>query len=526
MGKTMKTFLTKNSIMMHASITLAVLLAVPGLCRASTYSTLSMMALNWEQPNYIESHNYRYVIIQDYMYASIPTIRANNPNAKILAYCDMSASNSDCTGDQHRSTGVSYCYANTYHPEWFLLNKNGQRVFFESWNYLAAMDIGNTAYQTEWKNWAINHIKGHGFDGVFVDDCNMTPGHGMNDGQANDLAKYTDAQYRDATVAFIASVGPALKAQGLFVLPNVGCNPWDLTSVNVAIGIMPNVSGYFREHWMHWNADLAGVFTDATWTDTLALMERVNGTSAIFLANTYGMPSETAAMRYGRASFLLGWKGNESAFQFRADGAVDSYNNEWGIDIGDPAGSRYQVGSAWRREFTAGTAIVNPSSSSSATISLGGTYTDLAGNSYTSITLQPAAAIILRKASGPNIALNRPATASSTEAAGQEPSKAVDGNSSTRWSSLYSDPQWIRIDLGSSKTIRRVKLNWEAAYGRSYKIQVSGNGSKWTDIYSTTTGDGGIDDLTVNGTGRYVRMYGTQRGTGWGYSLWEFEIYQ
>jgi mannan endo-1,4-beta-mannosidase len=71
-----------------------------------------------------------------------------------------------------------------------------------------------------------------------------------------------------------------------------------------------------------------------------------------------------------------------------------------------------------------------------------------------------------------------------------------------------------------------VRLNWEAAYGRSYQVQVSANASSWTTIYSTTTGDGGIDDLTgLSGTGRYIRMYGTQRGTPYGYSLWELEVF-
>jgi hypothetical protein len=29
----------------------------------------------------------------------------------------------------------------------------------------------------------------------------------------------------------------------------------------------------------------------------------------------------------------------------------------------------------------------------------------------------------------------------------------------------------------------------------------------------------------VSGSGRYVRMYGTQRTTQYGYSLWEFGVY-
>ncbi len=124
-----------------------------------------------------------------------------------------------------------------------------------------------------------------------------------------------------------------------------------------------------------------------------------------------------------------------------------------------------------------------------------------------------------------NLALNRPVVVSSTESSAFPGSAAVDGDTGTRWSSAFSDPQWIYVDLGATYTITRVVLRWEAAYGKAYQIQVSNDASTWTTIYSTTTGDGGVDDLTVSGSGRYVRMYGTQRATQWGYSLWEFEVY-
>lgn len=124
-----------------------------------------------------------------------------------------------------------------------------------------------------------------------------------------------------------------------------------------------------------------------------------------------------------------------------------------------------------------------------------------------------------------DLALNKPAVASSQEGAGMAATHAVDGNTNTRWASQWSDAQWIYVDLGSSKTIGRVVLKWEAAYGKNYQIQVSDNASSWTTVYSTTTGDGGTDDITLNGTGRYVRMNATQRGTGYGYSLWDFEVY-
>ena len=102
---------------------------------------------------------------------------------------------------------------------------------------------------------------------------------------------------------------------------------------------------------------------------------------------------------------------------------------------------------------------------------------------------------------------------------------AVDGNTGTRWSSAFSDPQWLEVDLGTPHDITKVVLDWETAYAVAFQIQVSDDGTTWTDIYSTTTGTGGSRTLSVSGTGRYVRMYGTQRATPWGYSLWEFQIF-
>ncbi len=119
----------------------------------------------------------------------------------------------------------------------------------------------------------------------------------------------------------------------------------------------------------------------------------------------------------------------------------------------------------------------------------------------------------------------KPVTASSVENGGLAASAAVDGNSSTRWSSAFKDPQWLQVDLGATTTVGQVVLKWETAYGKAFQIQTSNDAKTWTSIYSTTTGAGGTQTLNVTGSGRYVRMYGTARGTGWGYSLFEFQVY-
>jgi hypothetical protein len=126
---------------------------------------------------------------------------------------------------------------------------------------------------------------------------------------------------------------------------------------------------------------------------------------------------------------------------------------------------------------------------------------------------------------GTNLSQGRPTTASSLEQPVFSAANATDGNTGTRWSSAFSDPQWLQVDLGSVHQLSHVLLNWEAAYGKAFQIQTSNDGSNWTTVFSTTNGTGGVQDVPVSGSGRFVRMNGTQRGTAFGYSLWEFQVF-
>ncbi|MFD6431756.1 discoidin domain-containing protein [Streptomyces venezuelae] len=131
---------------------------------------------------------------------------------------------------------------------------------------------------------------------------------------------------------------------------------------------------------------------------------------------------------------------------------------------------------------------------------------------------------------GTNLALGKTAKASSEQAGGGDcpctAAGAVDGKATTRWASDWSDPQWLQVDLGSRQSFRHVQLNWETSYAKAYTIQTSDDGQNWRTVHEAKDGNGGIDDFDVDGTGRYVRIHGTARGTGWGYSLYEFGVYR
>jgi hypothetical protein len=104
---------------------------------------------------------------------------------------------------------------------------------------------------------------------------------------------------------------------------------------------------------------------------------------------------------------------------------------------------------------------------------------------------------------------------------------ANDGNSNTRWSSDSRDDEWICVDLGKNEVIGGVGLNWEDAFAKSFKIEVSDDNSNWRQVYQTDNGHVGPQKISFTEvTARYVRMHGIERGSGWGYSLFDFEVYQ
>lgn len=125
-----------------------------------------------------------------------------------------------------------------------------------------------------------------------------------------------------------------------------------------------------------------------------------------------------------------------------------------------------------------------------------------------------------------NLAQGKNAVASSVEGSSRTAAMAFDGNPSTRWASRpYLDPQWIYVDLSRAYTITRIVLKWDQYYAKAYDVQVSDDARTWRTVYRTASSSGGTVTLNGSVTGRYVRIYGTQRAFPYGYSLSEVEVY-
>ncbi len=120
----------------------------------------------------------------------------------------------------------------------------------------------------------------------------------------------------------------------------------------------------------------------------------------------------------------------------------------------------------------------------------------------------------------------KPVATSTVESSSYAGAKAVDGSATTRWASAEgADPQWLRVDLGQAAAVHRVVLNWEAAYAKKYRIEVSDDGTTFTTAAAVDNGDGKTDDLSLTAHGRYVRFVGLTRATSYGYSFWEMQVF-
>jgi Hypothetical glycosyl hydrolase family 15 len=334
---------------------------------------------------------YRYAILQASDWRRIAAIKLHNPQTVVLVYKDM-ASTRDDAGRSDLPTGVSYAYADKYHPEWFLKDTEGRRVNWADWPHSWQMDVGSRSYQRAWARSVAKDLRQRGWDGVFVDGISRTMQYPwFLNGRV--LAKYPGPRdYERATTRFLRRVGPALR-HGHLVVGNV--NDAGLPLWRRWLRFMSGVS---KEWWTKADAKRgSGMLTGAEWRYQMRLLSAAQARHKIFIALAYGQADDFEAMDYARASFLLFARGGRSAFSYAAPCSSEPPSSRWREGIGAPRGRATRVGEAWRRDFTGGIAVVNPSGSASVTLPLGARFVEPGGTVVTSVLLPPHTGLTLRR---------------------------------------------------------------------------------------------------------------------------------
>ncbi|WP_426343184.1 di-heme oxidoredictase family protein [Pseudoduganella sp. R-32] len=118
------------------------------------------------------------------------------------------------------------------------------------------------------------------------------------------------------------------------------------------------------------------------------------------------------------------------------------------------------------------------------------------------------------------------ATASAVERGDLSAAAAIDHSDGTRWSSGFTDDQYLTLDYGKPVAINRVRIAWENAHASEYQLQVSDDNATWTTIKSVQNSQGGTEDWSgLAGQGRYLRMKGIKRSSQYGYSIVEIQAF-
>jgi hypothetical protein len=330
---------------------------------------------------------------------------AAEPGRALIYGCGVNIPNATWSG----TCGVSWREAVA--NNWLLKDANGKYVpYGDGSSYLA--DLGNSSYQKRFISEMESNIRLHpGIDGVFIDNV-------VGSLITTSLEYHDSASYRLAMLAFIKAVGPALKARGWYVAVNASILDDDAQSFTGQSydgtqyiwwvkQIGPYVSGISTERWQqNWDGTgsvrTSGTAGNQAWDGWERLPSVVASVGKDFYALEKGALNDTGKAAYLRASFLLAWKRGRGVF-FYTDyaGRGDSWRLVATPDIGRPVGPRRRIGVGFRRTFTGGTVIVNPSPSESQTFGFQRKYLMPDGTTTSSVTLPPASGLVLSRAGTP-----------------------------------------------------------------------------------------------------------------------------
>ena len=362
---------------------------------------------------------FAHIIIQQYVAGNVPQpgvtslaqIRAVHPSAKVFAYQDLGGMIGGTPTNGRPTTLVTQQDSAAHEAafpgdSWNCHAISGGAVIasadFPSMNMA---NISRASYQAA----ASQHfasIKADGFDGVFLDDTNMYPGHGMNSANpgpagANPSVEFlTDASYRDAAVATVAAVAPVARGLGLLVVPNIGLNPWTPAHYSGYTSMLSQgiIDGANREFWMGFPG--AYFLTDANWSATVQMLTDAGAASVFMMLNTYALTpqNDAATIVYATASYYLFWNGVTADSAWYNNGQpLSAYYNY--VNLGLPQGPAFQTnggaGPGWMRYYSLGAALVNPSSTAGDTFPLNTPYVDNTGKITSSVQLAPATAMLL-----------------------------------------------------------------------------------------------------------------------------------
>jgi len=285
-------------------------------------------------------------------------IKQQNPDLQFMQYLRIEAIHDpgDCETQPYRNQVADrigdYCMISEQHPDWFLLNENGQRMV--GGDGFVIMDPGNPGWRAFWLERTIANQEELGWDGVFLDNVEGS----LNRRQRFDqmpAAYQTEEAYEQVILDFLEYIYKGyFQPQGRPLMANVVYFDDDFW-----FKALDYLDGVMDEGWAVGFSDKGE--NPEEWEEDMRRAELTQAQGKSFILVAQGDQHNQARQQFTFASYLL--VNNGRAF-FRYT-AGELYNETWlypnyFIELGAPLGPRYQDGDVWRRDFTQGSVIADP----------------------------------------------------------------------------------------------------------------------------------------------------------------------
>lgn len=250
-----------------------------------------------------------------------------------------------------------FCNISQTHPDWFLLDTNGNRMRTSPTSNYYRMDPGNDGWRSFFVSRLLEIDQQKGWSGVFLDNLEASLAEIQRDGLTP--AKYPDnAGYQAAVRGFIQYLyANYSQAYGRPMVANIIARSTEAQWMDY----IQYLSGAMQERWAVPWSSTTGYLTETKWSSDMALAEKTQAQGRFIILVAQGSKTDTDRQKFAFASYLLISNGYAS-FRY-TDSSV--YNEVWLYDnykvqLGSPLGARYQTGTAWRRDFTNGYVVVDP----------------------------------------------------------------------------------------------------------------------------------------------------------------------
>jgi hypothetical protein len=284
-------------------------------------------------------------------------LHAAGVRSPILQYLRFSAimDTGDCISQPYRNQVADkpgdFCEIDQKHPDWFLLDARGERIYS---NDYPTMDPANTGWRAFWLERARQSQEGLGWEGVFLD--NVEASLGKQERLAGGETSYSsDAAYQDAVAGFLEYLYKGyFQPQGRPLFANI----IETRDPLVWKRYLQFLDGAMLENFaVDWN----GYLSVSEWEEQLKMVEEAQAMGKQLILVSQGGQDDVARQRFAFASYLLVTKGLAS-FRY-AD--ADYYNEIWlydnyNLNLGAPLGERYLKNGVWQRDFEHATVTVDP----------------------------------------------------------------------------------------------------------------------------------------------------------------------